>query len=85
MRPLSDACPKPLLAVGGKPLIVWQIEALVRAGYRKLVINAAHLAEQLTVALGDGATLDAHIEWSLEPEPLETAGGIATAMPLLPD
>ena len=84
MRPLSDAIPKPLLRVGGKPLIVWQIEALARAGYRTLVINAAHLAPQLVAALGDGAALGVRIDWSLEPEPLETAGGIATAMPWLP-
>jgi MurNAc alpha-1-phosphate uridylyltransferase len=85
MRPLSDAVPKPLLRVGGKPLIVWQIEALARAGYRNLVINAAHLAPQLVAALGDGAALGVRIDWSLEPEPLETAGGIATAMPWLPE
>lgn len=84
MRPLSDATPKPLLAVGGKALIVWQIEALARAGYRDVVINAAHLAGALTAALGDGSAFGVRIAWSLEPEPLETAGGIATAMPLLP-
>lgn len=84
MRPLSDATPKPLLAVGGKALIVWQIEALARAGYRDIVINAAHLADALTAALGDGSAFGVRIAWSLEPEPLETAGGIATAMPLLP-
>jgi MurNAc alpha-1-phosphate uridylyltransferase len=84
MRPLSDATPKPLLRVGGKALIVWQIEALARAGYRDLVINAAHLAPALTAALGDGTALGVRIAWSLESEPLETAGGIATAMPLLP-
>ena len=69
---------------GGKPLIVWQIEALARAGFRDIVINAAHLAPQLVDALGDGAALGVRIAWSLEPEPLETAGGIATALPLLP-
>lgn len=84
MRPLSDATPKPLLRAGGKALIVWQIEALARAGYRDLVINAAHLAEALTAALGDGTAFGVRIAWSLEAEPLETAGGIATAMPLLP-
>ena len=84
MRPLSDACPKPLLEVGGKPLLVWQIEALARAGYRDLVINVAHLADAFTARLGDGAGLGARIRWSREPEPLETAGGIATALPLLP-
>lgn len=85
MRPLSDARPKPLLEAGGKPLIVWQIEALARAGFDRLVINVAHLGTQLVDALGDGAQLGVTIAWSVEPEPLETAGGIATAMPLLPD
>jgi MurNAc alpha-1-phosphate uridylyltransferase len=85
MQPLSDSAPKPLLNVGGKPLIVWQIRALAQAGYRKLVINAAHLASQLVAALGDGSAHGVDIAWSLEAEPLETAGGIATAMPLLPE
>jgi len=85
MRPLTDAAPKPLLAVGGKPLIVWQIEALARAGFHDLVINGAHLSSQLVAALGDGAAFDVRIRWSLEAEPLEPAGGIATAMPLIPE
>lgn len=84
MRPLSDATPKPLLEAGGKPLIVWQIEALARAGFRRLVVNASHLAQRLVDALGDGTRLGVTIAWSLEPEALETAGGIATALPLLP-
>ena len=83
MRPLSDGTPKPLLRAGGKPLIVWQIEALARAGFRDIVINAAHCAAQLMGALGNGAALGVRIAWSREPEPLETAGGIATASPLL--
>jgi len=85
MRPLSDLTPKPLLAVGGKPLIVWQVESLARAGYRRIVVNASHLAAQLRDALQLGAAYDVDIAWSFEREPLETAGGIATAMPLLPD
>jgi MurNAc alpha-1-phosphate uridylyltransferase len=84
MRPLSDATPKPLLEAGGKPLVVWQIEALARAGLRRIVINAAHLADQLVARLGDGRSLGVALSWSIEPEPLETAGGIATALPLLP-
>jgi len=84
MRPLSDATPKPLLEAGGKPLIVWQIEALARAGLRDIVINAAHLADRLVARLGDGGALGVRLSWSLEPEALETAGGIATALPLLP-
>ena len=83
MRPLTDAAPKPLLEVGGKPLVVWQIEALARAGFRDIVVNAAHLAERLVAALGDGARYGVCIDWSIEPEPLEVGGGIATALPLL--
>lgn len=85
LRPLTDVTPKPLLPVGGKPLIVWQIEALARAGYRSLVINVAHRAERLLTALGDGSAYGVRIAWSREAEPLETAGGIITALPLLPE
>jgi len=84
MRPLSDACPKPLLRVGGKPLIVWQIEALARAGFRDLVINVAHHADQFVEALADGGAHGVRIRWSRELEALETAGGVATALPLVP-
>lgn len=84
MRPLSDTTPKPLLEAGGKPLIVWQIEALARAGLRDIVINASHHAERLVAALGDGAAFGVTLRWSIEPEPLEVAGGIASALPLLP-
>ncbi len=84
MRPLSDLTPKPLLPVAGKPLIVWQIEALARAGFTDIVINVAHLGQRLQDALGDGSGLGVRIGWSVEAEPLETAGGIATALPLLP-
>ncbi|WP_207064362.1 N-acetylmuramate alpha-1-phosphate uridylyltransferase MurU [Niveibacterium umoris] len=83
MRPLTDHTPKPLLPVGGKPLIVWHIEALARAGIRDIVINHAWLGEVLEAALGDGARWGVSIAWSREGEPLETAGGIATALPLL--
>jgi N-acetyl-alpha-D-muramate 1-phosphate uridylyltransferase len=84
MRPLSDAMPKPLLAAGGKPLIVWQIEALARAGFCDIVINVSHHAQQMMDVLGDGTALGVRIAWSVETEPLETAGGVATALPLLP-
>jgi MurNAc alpha-1-phosphate uridylyltransferase len=83
MRPLSDATPKPLLEVGGKALIVWQIERLVAAGFSELVINVAHRGEMIVEALGDGSRYGATIQYSREPEPLEVAGGIATALPLL--
>ncbi len=83
MRPLTDETPKPLLAVGGKPLIVWHIEALVRAGIRDIVINHAHLGHMIEATLGDGARFGAAIRYSPEGEALETAGGIANALPLL--
>lgn len=83
MRPLTDSCPKPLLAVGGKPLIVWKIEALARAGLRDIVINHAWLGSQIEAALGDGSRFGVRIAYSAEGEALETAGGIAKALPLL--
>ena len=89
MRPLSDAMPKPLLAVRGKPLIEWHLEALARAGVREIVVNTAWLEEQVVAALGDGARFGVSLRYSLEGRDhggaLETAGGIATALPLLGD
>jgi N-acetyl-alpha-D-muramate 1-phosphate uridylyltransferase len=83
LRPLTDTLPKPLLAVRGKPVIVWTIERLARAGFRELVINHAHLGYKVEQALGDGAALGVSIRYSAEAEALETAGGIANALPLL--
>lgn len=83
MRPLTDSVPKPLLPAGGKPLIVWHIERLARAGLRDIVINHAHLGEQIETVLGDGNRYGARIRYSAEGEALETAGGIAKALPLL--
>ena len=85
MRPLTDRIPKPLLKAGGKPLIVWHIENLVRAGIREIVINHAHLGSQIEEALGDGRRFGAEIRYSAEASALETAGGIANALPLLGD
>jgi len=85
MRPLTDALPKPLLEVAGKPLVVHQIEALARAGHRDIAINASHLAHMLVDVLGDGREHGVTLHWSIEPEPLETLGGIATARPMLAD
>ena len=84
MRPLSDTTPKPLLEADGKSLIAAQIEALARAGFRDIVINAAHLPERFIAALGNGAGFGVTLRYSFEPESLEVAGGIATALPLLP-
>jgi len=83
MRPLTDTMPKPLLAAGGKPLIVWHIEALARAGIGDIVINHAHLGGRIEAALGDGAAFGVRIRYSAEAAALETAGGIAQALPLL--
>ena len=80
MRPLSDTVAKALLRVGGRSLIEWQIMRLVAAGFRELVINVCHLGEQIEAALGDGARLGAHIDYSRERVALETAGGIAQAL-----
>jgi N-acetyl-alpha-D-muramate 1-phosphate uridylyltransferase len=83
MRPLTDDVPKPLLTAGGKSLIAWQIERLAAAGIRELVVNHAYLGERLEAALGGGSRLGVRIEYSREGEALETAGGIARALPLL--
>ena len=86
MRPLTDRTPKPLLRIGGQTLIEHHIHALVHAGITGLVINHAHLGEQLVAALGDGTAYGATIGWSPEPEgALETGGGIFNALPLLSD
>jgi N-acetyl-alpha-D-muramate 1-phosphate uridylyltransferase len=85
MRPLTDHTPKPLLPAGGKPLIVWHIENLGRAGFREIVINHAHLGGQFEAALGNGSRFGVSIQYSPEKEALETAGGIANALPLLGD
>jgi MurNAc alpha-1-phosphate uridylyltransferase len=83
MRPLTDHTPKPLLEVAGRALIVWHIEKLVAAGITKLVINHAHLGAQIESALGDGRRFGASIRYSPETLALETAGGIANALPLI--
>eukprot|EP01034_Spumella_vulgaris_P035326 gene35326-43554_t len=83
MRPLTDDCPKPLLKVRGRPLIVWHILNLVRAGITEIVINHSYLGHMIEDALGDGSQFGAQIRYSPEPVPLETAGGIAQARHLL--
>jgi MurNAc alpha-1-phosphate uridylyltransferase len=84
MRPLTDRTPKPLLPVAGRPLIVWHLERLARAGYRDIVINHAHLPDQIEGLLDDGSAWGVAIRYAAEPPgALETAGGIANALPLL--
>ncbi len=86
MRPLTDHTPKPLLPAAGKPLIVYHIEALARAGVRDIVINHAWLGECIEQALGSGAEWGVRLHYSPEaPGGLETAGGILQALPLLGD
>jgi MurNAc alpha-1-phosphate uridylyltransferase len=85
MRPLTDTTPKPLLQAGGKPLIVWHIERLAAAGITDIVINHAWLGDQLEAALGDGSAHGARLRYSREGTALETAGGIALALPMLGD
>ena len=87
MRPLTDTCPKPLLPVDGQPLIAHHLQALARAGVREVVVNTAWLEEQFPAALGDGSRWGLSIRYSTEGRDhggaLETAGGIATALPWL--
>ncbi|MEY2839971.1 MAG: hypothetical protein RJB60_2270 [Pseudomonadota bacterium] len=89
MRPLTDHTPKPLLKVQGKALIEWHLEALARDGVQDVVINTAYLEEQFQPALGDGSRWGLRIHYSLEGRDhggaLETAGGMAKALPLLGD
>lgn len=83
MQALTDHQPKPLLMVGGKPLIVWHLERLSAAGFREVVINHAYRGAQIEAALGDGSQWQLNIQYSPEAVALETAGGIAQALPLL--
>lgn len=83
MRPLTDHCPKPLLPAGGKPLLQWHVEALACAGISQIVINHAHLGQQIEDHFGDGSALGVQLSYSAETTALETAGGIRKALPLL--
>lgn len=83
MRPLTDQTPKPLLKVGGKPLIVWHLERLAKASFKEIVINHAHLGQQIEDELKDGSEWGVQIQYSPEKVALETAGGIANALHLL--
>lgn len=89
MRPLTDHTPKPLLMVRGKPLIVWHLEALARDGVREVVVNTAWLEDRIVDTLGDGGRYGVSIRYSLEGRDhggaLETAGGMAKALPWLTD
>jgi len=83
MRPLTDLTPKPLLAVGGKPLLFRHLEKFARAGFGIVTINHAHLGGQIEAAVGDGSRWSLEVRYSAEAEALETAGGIRNALPLI--
>ncbi len=83
LRPLTETTPKPLLKVGGKPMIQYHIERLARAGVREIVINTSWLGEMIEAFVGDGSRFGVDVLWSRESEPLETGGGIRRALPLL--
>jgi N-acetyl-alpha-D-muramate 1-phosphate uridylyltransferase len=83
LRPLTDTVPKALVEAGGKPLIAWHLERLGRAGFSEAVINLSHLGERIVERIGDGARYGLRLHYSRERERLETAGGIANALPLL--
>lgn len=80
LRPLTDRIPKPLVEVGGKPLIVWHLERLAAAGFTEVVANVSHLADAIVERVGDGRRFGVTMRYSREAEPLETAGGIAQAL-----
>ena len=83
LRPITDDIPKALVEAGGKPLIGWHLERLAQAGFREAVINVSHLGERIVERLGDGRGYGLRLRYSRERERLETAGGIANALPLL--
>ncbi|MAZ39072.1 MAG: mannose-1-phosphate guanylyltransferase [Legionellales bacterium] len=83
LKPLTDHIPKPLLKINGQCLIEYHINALVKAGINEIIINVSHLGQQIIDTLGDGHRYNAKLAYSIESEPLETAGGILKALPLL--
>ena len=83
LRPLTDHTPKPLVTIGGKPLICYHLEKIARSGIKEVVINLGHLGSKIPEALGDGSDWGLSISYSEEgPEPLETGGGMAKALSL---
>ena len=83
MRPLTDSLPKPLLRAGGKALIEWQLERLAAAGFDDIVVNHSHFGALIERTLGDGRRFGVRLRYSPESAALETAGGVAQALPLL--
>jgi len=85
MRSLTDQIPKPLLEVAGKPLIAWHLEKLAKANFEEVIINHAYLGGMIEAYVGDGSRWNLKIAYSREGSPLETAGGIKKALPLIGD
>lgn len=83
MRPLTDVTPKPLLPVADKPLLQYHVEKLRAVGVTQLVVNLAHLGEQIAAFLGDGSGFDVEVSYSPEPQPLETGGALSLALEML--
>ena len=84
MRPLTDHTPKPLLEVGGKPLIAWHLEKLAALGVEDVVVNTSWLADRFAPVLGDGSRWGLRLHYLYEgTTPLETGGGMRNALPLL--
>ncbi len=83
LRPFTDTMPKPLLKVGGRPIIEWQVERLALAGFTELVVNHSHLGHLIESSLGDGQRFGVRIRYSHEVTALETAGGVSRALSLL--
>ena len=83
MRPLTDHLPKPMLCAGGKPLLQYHLEALAKAGVHDVIINLAYLGDKIRSFVGSGERFDLSVSYSEEPEPLETAGALLNALPLL--
>lgn len=85
MRPLTNTLPKPMLLAGGKPLLQYHLEALAAVGIREVIINLAYLGDKIREFVGTGERFGLTVSYSEEPEPLETAGALLHALPLLGD
>lgn len=83
MRPLTDNLPKPMLLVGGKPLLQYHLENLATIGVSEVIINLAYLGDKIRAFVENGAKFGLKVSYSEEPEPLETAGALLHALPLL--
>ncbi|MGB9736328.1 MAG: nucleotidyltransferase family protein [bacterium] len=83
LRPLTETTPKPLIEINGKPIILYTLEALKKAGVRDIVINLHHLGYKIRQTLGNGSQFDVNIQYSDEPEIMGTAGALLLARKFL--